>query len=179
MPTLEVRPLSISCLCRNKLTRARPRPSSNWPGMWRGRSAAYETFRATYLGSRHPAWWTCRCLRCRRPRTSPPGSSQRLAVVIVIIMPPLDGLSCCRTVTTSIRPIEFRPMKGGGVRALAYLASDLIHQSRGLLYDRLQLLHSPGRALPFIVVGRSLASIHPGGRGLRAYPEDVLSKVTR
>lgn len=31
MPTLEVRPLSISCLCRNKLTRARPRPSSNAP----------------------------------------------------------------------------------------------------------------------------------------------------
>ncbi len=31
MPTLEVRPLSISCLCLNKLTLARPLPSSSCP----------------------------------------------------------------------------------------------------------------------------------------------------
>lgn len=31
MPTLDVRPLSISCLCRNRLTRARPLPSSRAP----------------------------------------------------------------------------------------------------------------------------------------------------
>lgn len=103
MPTLEVLPLSISCLCLNKLTRARPRPSSNWPGRHLDLThiGVYARAHRAYLLSRRLMWLTCRYPHSLQQHNELPEWWLHQEVVIARVALLVDGLFCCHTILTS------------------------------------------------------------------------------
>lgn len=74
MPTLEVRPVSISCLCRNSGTRALPLPSSRVPiNMVQGERGNEMESTWNYLWLVHQVWLTCPSRHYQLRRNEPQG----------------------------------------------------------------------------------------------------------
>lgn len=86
IPTLDVRPVSSSCLCRNKPTRALPLPSSREPHSRNQCRLVNLTCDSKYLVSKHLELWIFHCPRCQPRRNEPPEWERRLEAVNVIAM---------------------------------------------------------------------------------------------
>jgi hypothetical protein len=84
IPTLEVRPVSISCLCRNKPTRAFPRPSSSAPRVSTPSKRLSRVKVGTEQMESNLGSWTCQRRRFLQRLLEPRAFAIYLEEVIVI-----------------------------------------------------------------------------------------------